>query len=334
MTTKPAGRVAMESEMARAAPDALATFDKVQDAAREVADSLRASGRLVLLGMGASHAVNRMVEPLFRGLGIDAVALPLSEQLNAGLPLAGKTVLLASQSGESAEVLRWLSTARAGQVFGLSLEPHATLARSVPTLVAAGGTERAFAGTRSLTLTLAMHLAVLAQLGQDPAPAHAVLHNPPAPDVTPAVCALSQVRAVATSGRRLQGIAEAAALGLCELGRAPAFAIEGGQFRHGPMELAGPDLGVVLFASDEPDAALVTGLARSLAEAGAPVVLFDASAAPALPGVTTVALPRLAGMAAILAILPAMQRFTLDHAARRASDVGTPRRSSKISRTE
>ncbi len=331
--TRPAGQVAIETEMARQMADARATFDSPGKAAESLAESLRLTGRLVLLGMGASHAANRAAEPIYRAMGVDAVALPLSEQLGAGLPLADKTVILVSQSGESAEVLRWLETGRAGQVFGLSLNAEATLARSVPTLVAAGGPEHAFAATRSLTLTLVLHLAVLARLGHDPGPALAML-DAATPDVGPAIAALAGTRCIVTSGRRLQGVAEAAALGLCELSRSPAFALEGGQLRHGPMEIMGPELGVVLFASDEAGAPLVPGMARSASEAGSPVVLFDSSGAAPPEGVTTVTLPKSAGMAAILAALPAMQRFMVGFAATRVEDVGTPCRSSKVTRTE
>ncbi len=331
---KPAGLVAIEAEMARQGADALASFEGAGPQADAASASLRRTGRLALLGMGASHAVNRMVEPLYRGLGLDAVALPASEQLGSPLPLEDRTVILASQSGESAEVVRWLATARAGEAFGLTLDGASTLGRTVPSLVAAGGPELAFAGTRSLTLTLALHLAILARLGLDAGPSLDLLRDLPEPDLGGVVAALAQVRVVVASGRRLQGVAEACALGLCELSRAPAFALEGGQLRHGPMEIMGPDLGVVLFAGDEPDAPLVFGMARSASEAGARVVLLDASGSDPVSGVVCVALPRCGGMAAILATLPAMQRLMLGYAAARVEDVGTPRRSSKITRTE
>lgn len=330
---KPAGLLAIEAEMARQAADALASHAQAGDRAAEMATALRDSGRLVMLGMGASHAVNRAVEPLYRTQGIDAQALPLSEQLAAGVPLAGKVVLLASQSGESAEVVRWLKTARAGNAFGMTLDGGSTLARAVPSLVAAGGAEVAFAATRSLTLTLALHLAVLGHIGTDPAPALAAL-SLPAPDVSRAVTALGGATAIVASGRRLQGLAEAAALGLCELARLPAFALEGGQLRHGPMEMLGPDIGVILFRAAEPDAELVAGMATAAHAAGARVILFDASGGAPVPDVTNVRLPRSEGMAAIFATLPAMQRLMVDFAAARVADAGTPRRSAKITRVE
>jgi len=106
---RPSGLLAIDREMARQHEDALASFENNGEAAVKVAASIRKNGRLVLLGMGASHAVARAVEPLYRSHGIDAVALPLSEQLGQPLPLAGRTVIVTSQSGESAEVLRWFA---------------------------------------------------------------------------------------------------------------------------------------------------------------------------------------------------------------------------------
>lgn len=285
--------------------------------------------------MGASHAANRAVEPLYRELGMDAVAVLVSEQQTQGLPLARSTVILVSQSGESAEVIRWLQTACEGEVYGMTLDGGSRLGGAVPCLVAAGGAELAFAATHSLTLTAVLHLAILVQLGADPELASSVLRSRPAPDVSAATDALREVPTVVASGRSLQGVAEACALGLCELSRLPAFSLEGGQLRHGPMEIMDPELGVVLLRGDEPTAELVAGMARSAQEAGARVVLFDASGAEAaILGVTAVALPRAQGMAAILSVLPAMQRFMLGFAAQRIADVGTPRRSSKITRRE
>ena len=303
--------------------------------AARAAASLRASGRLLLLGMGGSHAVSRAVEPLYRALGIDALALPLSEQLCAPLPLQGRTVFITSQSGESAEVLRWFAeTGGHPDVYGLTLEAQSFLGRTAPSLAGAGGTERAFAATRSLTITFALHLAILAALGQDPEPALAALRNPEAPSIEAAEQALAGVSTVVTSGRSLQGVAEALALGLTELSRRPCFSLEGGQLRHGPMEMLSADVGVVLFRGADATAPLVTAMAKSVVEAGAPLVLFDASGEAPVAGAVTVGFQPAGGMAAIFAMLPAAQRLMVAFAARRVEDAGTPLRSTKITRSE
>ena len=335
MSNRPAGLIAIENEMAHQHADALATFMAAAPLAENIAASLRRTGRLLLLGMGGSLAVGRAVEPLYRDLGIDAIALPLSEQLGQPLPIAGRTIIVTSQSGESAEVLRWFAVVgEQPDTFGLTLEGGSSLARKVPCLVGAGGTERAFAATRSLTVTFAMHMAILAALGQDAQPALAVLNTPQAPDIGTALDAMSGVMTIVTSGRRLQGVAEAIALGLTELSRLPCFSLEGGQLRHGPMEMLGPSVGVLLFRARDETAALVAGMAASAFEAGSPVVIFDTSGDPPADDVVTIGLGQASGMAAILAILPVAQRFMIAFAASRVADVGTPVRSTKITRSE
>ena len=96
---RPFGLAAIDREMARQHSDAIASFQDNAVMATKIATSIRRSGRLLLLGMGGSHAVGRAVEPLYRAHGIDAIALPLSEQLGQPLPLAGRTVVVTSQSG-------------------------------------------------------------------------------------------------------------------------------------------------------------------------------------------------------------------------------------------
>ena len=189
---KPAGQVAIEQEMARQVQDVLRTVSTVRDAAVAVAAKIRSSRGLLLLGMGASHAAARTVEPIYRDLGIDAIAIPLSEQLTAPLSLADRTVIVTSQSGESAEVVRWLD--QVGQrdgVFAMTLDPHSTLARALPCLIGEGGVEVAFAATRSLTVTLALHLAILAGLGENPGPALEALQSAAGQDPGEAVRAFA-----------------------------------------------------------------------------------------------------------------------------------------------
>lgn len=333
--TKPTGLLAIDLEMARQHSDAVASFHEGQKQALALAAAIRRSGRLLMLGMGGSHAVARTVEPLYRDLGIDALALPLSEQLGAPLPLSGRVVLVTSQSGESAEVIRWFETTeRPADVFGMTLEGGSSLARLAPSLVGHGGTEHAFAATRSLTVTLSLHLAVLAALGVDAAPALAELAAPYEPEIGAALAELANVRGVVTSGRRLQGVAEALALGLTELSRRPCFSLEGGQLRHGPMEMLGPDLGVVLFRGDDATATLVTAMATSVVQTGSPLVVFDASGLEAVEGAVTVPFSKATGMAAVFAMLPTAQRLMIGFAAARVADAGTPLRSTKITRVE
>ncbi|UVK40826.1 SIS domain-containing protein [Mesorhizobium sp. AR10] len=332
---RPSGLVAIDREMARQHTDAIASFQQNAAMAAKVAASISQSGRLLLLGMGGSHAVGRTVEPLYRAHGIDALALPLSEQLGQPLPLAGRTVLITSQSGESAEVIRWFSEqGGSADVFGLTLESTSFLARTVPCLVGAGGTELAFAATRSLTVTFALHLAILAALGDDPTAALGVLSAPETAAIEDALAALDKVTAIVTSGRRLQGLAEALALGLTELSRLPCFSLEGGQLRHGPMEMLGPHIGVILFRGKDQTSGLLTAMAISAVEAGAPVVVFDSSGDAPVAGTATLSFRPASGLAAIFAMLPVAQQLMIAFADARVDNAGTPVRSTKITRSE
>ncbi|MCM2456385.1 SIS domain-containing protein [Rhizobium sp. CG4] len=332
---RPVGLVAIDREMARQHADALASYEAAKTKAHTIAASLAKTRKLLLLGMGGSHAVGRAVEPLYRALGIDAIAAPLSEQLGQPLALEGRTVLVTSQSGESAEVVRWFEeTGGNAETFGLTLEGGSFLARTVTSLIGAGGTELAFAATRSLTVTFALHLAILSAFGDDPSAAFAVLNAPEEPDIAPALAALATVRTVVTSGRRLQGLAEALALGLTELSRLPCFSLEGGQLRHGPMEMLGADIGVVLFRGNDSTAGLVTAMAVSAVETGAPVIMFDASGDEPVAGTVSIRFAPANGLAAIFAMLPAAQRLMIAFADARVDDAGTPVRSTKITRSE
>lgn len=333
--TRPAGLAAIDHEMARQHADAIVSYEAAQPMAARAAASLKKTGRLLLIGMGGSHAVNRAVEPLYRALGVDAVALPLSEQLGQPLPIAGRTIFVTSQSGESAEVIRWFNeTGGTEETFGLTLEGNSFLARTAPSLVGSGGTELAFAATRSLTVTFALHLAILSALGEDPDTALAALKAPEDHDIAAALSALENVATIVTSGRRLQGIAEALALGLTELSRRPCFSLEGGQLRHGPMEMLGPEVGVVLFRGMDETADLVTAMAVSAVETGAPVILFDASGQAPVAGAVTIRFTPATGLAAIFAMLPVAQRLMIAFADARVQNAGTPVRSTKITRSE
>ncbi|WP_353471450.1 aminotransferase [Salipiger sp. H15] len=323
-------------EMARQMHDSRASIAGNADRAAEIAAAIRTDGQLVLLGMGGSHAVGRMLEPCYRALGIDAVALPLSEQLDKPLRLAGRTVIVTSQSGESAEVLRWFRDGlNPAHTFGLTMEPGSSLAGLAPCLIGAGGSEKPFAATRSLTVTLSLHAAVLAELGADLAAVLEVIDGASVADVSAAIEHLSGTRCLVTSGRMAQGVAEAIALGLTELSRLPCFSLEGGQLRHGPVEMLAEDVGVIMFRDADPSSRLVTSLAEFvLTSSPSPVVIFDASGLPPVEGALTVPCQAAAGLAGAFSMLPSAQRFMVDFAASRMPDAGTPLRCTKVTKVE
>ena len=100
------------------------------------------------------------------------------------------------------------------------------------------------------------------------------------------------------------------------------------------MEMLSPEMGAVLFRGNDATADLVTAMAVSVAEAGAKLVVFDASGRPPVAGAATIAFPPSAGLAAVFSMLPTAQRLMIAFAAARVADAGTPVRSSKITRSE
>lgn len=324
----------MQAEMDRQCADALATLDAVREAASVAAASARRSGSIVLAAMGGSHHVNVVVAPLYRELGLDCRAHVASELLSAPLPDFPHTMLIASQSGRSGEIVELVGRpAGRSERFALTLEGDSALARACQAaLVAHGGPEHAFAATRSITLTLAMHGAILEALGASQSALRAVFEAGESPSIEAAEQVLADGEAILFAGYgTMAGAASSAALAMMELARVVTVGFEGGQFRHGPLEVLRPGLGVVLLRSAGSDRALVRALAQATLEAGCATVVADASGEAPIPGATTVALPKNTGLAAATSALLALQPLSIAMARRRVSgDVGTPLRTSKV----
>jgi fructoselysine-6-P-deglycase FrlB-like protein len=117
-----------------------------------------------------------------------------------------------------------------------------------------------------------------------------------------------------------------------ELARLPAWALEGGQFRHGPLEALGPSLGAVHFYADEPAAPLAGGLARDTVAGASPAIMLDTSGLDAVHGDIILRFPTAGGLAAILTMLPAAQRLAIALAGLRDSCIGVPLRITRITR--
>ena len=329
-TPKLSGLELMHLEMQRQIPDSLETLTRCASDAAMIAENIRATGRVLMLGMGASHYANRICEPLYRALEIDAVATPLSEAIYAPFPNQDRATLIVSQSGASGEVSKYLELfgSRERQ-YGLTLEAQSPLAKGLPSLVAHGGTERGFAATRSLLLTLMMHASILEALGSNDDVRSGL--QSPVPNVDAALETVSASRTLIYSGRmHLQGLAEVCALHTAELARVPALALEGGQFKHGPLELLEPSFGVVFLRSSGPTASLTESLVQTCLRAGITPVVFDASGEPALSSTVTIAIAQRHGLSSAIAAMLGLQQFVIGFARQRIEDIAEPRFSSKV----
>ena len=326
------GLALLQAEMGRQGTDAIASLASNGAIAAELAASIARTGELVLVGMGASHHANRMAETAWRRLGVDCRAETAGDMLLHGLPVQPHTIVLVSQSGESGEILQLLDLlSRRADSFGMTLAPQSTLGRTLPCLVGAGGQEVAFAATRSLTVTLALHAAVLAAAGGEIDGFAAALATSPQPFLDEALDALADKSSVIIAGRgELRGLAEANGLMLMELARIPAFGFEFGQFRHGPLDALTPDLGVLLLRGPGPLGAGTATLAKAALSAGTVPVIFDCSGQTPIEGAVTVAFSRNEGLSAVAAMLPSLQELIIAVSGRKVAGVGEPVRSTKI----
>jgi len=332
-----AGLDQLNAETARQFPDSLASFYANREQAEAHAASIKRAGRLMLLGMGGSHAVNRIALPAYRAQGIAAHAEPLSEFLRSPSPRAGP-LLITSQSGASGEVVRAIeSLPGAEAAIGLTLDPESPLGRLPGALIGSGGVETAYAATRSLVISLALHGTILAALGADTQPLLDCLERGLVVDAPEAVGRLAAVESAIVSGRgMLQGVAEAGGLSFMELARLPVLALELGQFVHGPFETLRPSSGLVLLRGAGAAGEGIARVAQRAAQAGVEPILLDTSGkAPGgdLPGLR-VDLPEAEGLAAAVETLTTLQRIVIDASARRVTDVGMPRHSRKVTSAE
>ncbi|MHA1565268.1 MAG: SIS domain-containing protein [Alphaproteobacteria bacterium] len=332
------GLTAILQECRRQHQDALATLATCRPALQEITESLGRTGRALLLGMGASHFVNQIAAARLRARGIDGVAVTLSEQLAAPLPSADRTVILLSQSGDSAEVEQYLAaTEDLRHHVGLTLSADSALGRAVPVMVAAGGRETGFAATRSFTLSLVLYSMILDRLGAngsedgyDQGKEHIVHWD------------LEEVLAKVPAGHRsmiysgrgtFDGVAAMAALGSMELGRMPALCLEGGQLRHGPIEMLSADTTVVLFRAPGTEGH-GTVLAGFIHQAGGQLIVFDAADGDMPPGAHSMKFVPGEGLASVFAMLPSVQAWMIGLASRSNPVLGVPRFCEKVTRAD
>jgi glucosamine--fructose-6-phosphate aminotransferase (isomerizing) len=277
-------------------------------AALEQADLLRAAtaparrGRIVLAGMGSSYDACYPASTVLASGGISAPMLDAAELLHFRLPAVGASdlLVLVSQSGESAETV---GVARA-------LRDRAT---PPPTIVSVtNGTTNTLAGlsdvaldtrageeTGPSTITFVAALTVMGALARaiagdvtesdaaDGAATNAREADRAAGEIERLIADqdlpdrivgwLAERGTTVILGRgAARAAAEMGALTVKEAAGMPIEALQTGQFRHGPLELAGPGLAAIVIATEPETAELDRSLARELMRLGSAVVLVTA----------------------------------------------------------
>jgi glucosamine--fructose-6-phosphate aminotransferase (isomerizing) len=120
------------------------------------------------------------------------------------------------------------------------------------------------------------------------------------------------------------------ALIMGEAGSSPAIGMPAGQFRHGPLEMSGPDLSVILFAGPPETRHLNQRLAVDIANIGARVFWLG----PEIEGVPVLPMPLVEGIGQPLAEILPVQLLTVHLAQQSGLVPGTFKHMGKVTLEE
>ena len=267
----------------------------------------RPGGALVFAGMGSSYdACYPAVTALARE-GVAAVMTDTAELLHFRLPMlrAGDDLVLVSQSGESAETVRAAERLRARgeapRIIAVTNDPDSSLARvadlTMQTLAGeeTGPSTMTFAAALVVIGASAMAIAGMAPdavldglRGDAEATAAAIegllARDTLADDLVTWHGGRATTVILARGGAR--AAAEMGALTLKEAVGMPVESLQTAQFRHGPLELAGPDLAAMIIATEPETRELDLAIADELRGLGAAV--WTVTAGVSAPGATDV----------------------------------------------
>ena len=256
----------------------------------------------VFTGMGASfHACYPAVDAL-ASRGKAALHVDAAELVHFRLPLLDERMLVVavSQSGRSAEVVRLAEALRAVASRPLLIAITNGLDNPLARLADLALDTRAGEEKGPSSMTQVASLAVLSAVTRVLAgePIVALLRDAEAEVERAALEAERLLAAPVDLANDLanhvedrpalvllgrgpgRAAAEAGALTIKEVAALPAESLSTGQFRHGPLELAGERLAVVVLATEPRTADLDVALAEELAQARSAVVLVSADGAP------------------------------------------------------
>jgi len=254
---------------------------------------------VVFTGMGASYAACYSPVTVLAGHGIQATMVDAAELLHFRRRTVGRddVLVVVSQSGRSAEVVRLMEA-----IAGSAGPVVVSITNGLDNPLAAGAVVSLDTGAGPelgpSTLSYAASLVILSAVSERLAGSSAVdavrtvwERVERAARTAAALLERPELQAgrfrewlgrrpvVALLGRgTARAASEVGALVLKEAAQVPAEAMESAQFRHGPLELAGPDLAAAIVATEPETASLDRGLADELAGAGTSVLLIEQDA--------------------------------------------------------
>jgi glucosamine--fructose-6-phosphate aminotransferase (isomerizing) len=301
--------------------------------------------RVVLTGMGSSYHGLAPLHLRLVGAGHQPATVESSELLHYQQALLGPETLLVlvSQSGRSAEIVRLLEAVRGRGVatIGVTNTAQSPLAASADACLTTNAGEEATVSCKTyLASQMALALLGEALAGGDAAAALAALE----PTITGAeeylsawrshvdelAAPLDGVRAVYYAGRGAS-LAAACAAGLItkESTHLPSEGMSSGAFRHGPMEMLDSAVFLLVFEGAERTRALNAALVADVRAAGARAFLAG-------PGGELLAfrLPDLGDLARPVQDLLPVEMITLALAALHGREAGRFERATKVTATE
>jgi glucosamine--fructose-6-phosphate aminotransferase (isomerizing) len=276
--------------------------------------------RIVITGMGSSFysAYPAVLQLLAAGYAVQHVELSELLHFAAGTLTKETILIVISQSGETVEAVRLLRDATPqSTIIALTNNPNSTVAQAARFVMPhLAGAEKAVATKTYTTSLLALGVFVRAVLGMTPAAIATAL--------TPSIDAMQRLNetfvadelpalwrswgAVTFVGRGPSyASALAGSLLYKETARMPADALSSAQFRHGPLEIAGPRLKAIICAGPGATLGYDVRLADELHSYGSSVWLIGPVSEPKPYPVTV--LPA-------LAYAPLAEIIPLQHAAR------------------
>lgn len=310
---------------------------------RPASQPIGAYERIVITGMGSSHYAGLRTWRRLVAAGLPAWWIGTAELLDSlELVTPGSLLIATSQSGASGEIVALFDALRARGVqpetIGVTNDEHSPLAQAAGAVVALHSGDEATVSTKSYINTLAAHEDLTERLlggtshvvdeltrGLSPleSDAHAI---PTSVAVETAGAAIPRIALIGDGDHGATALY--GGLIIKEATKLPAEGFVAGNFRHGPLEMAGPGL-TALFIGLRASAAgeALRRLATDVAGTGATVLTLGSTTAP---GCTAVADDMDDGFAGLALGALVCQRFSVSLARARGIVPGEFRFGQKV----
>jgi glucosamine--fructose-6-phosphate aminotransferase (isomerizing) len=271
-------------------PDVLRAFAGSELPAEISRLSLDDYDRVVLTGMGSSYFAAHRTWSALVSAGYPAWCVSTAQLLDLQDLIGNESLLwVTSQSGESGEVVALIdglasAKRRPSTLLAMTNDTDSTLAAAADIVVALRSGEEAAVSTKTYVASLAAHERTLGVFldADDASIVEQILSasdelarfSPRLDTIASAALKEPQPRFALVSNPLDLSSAHVGALLLKEVAKVAAEGFIRGEFRHGPLELAGPGLTAVLFGSGIGDRPLAL-LDEDLVRTGALVVHVD-----------------------------------------------------------